>query len=155
MRVVSALYEESKGKINWSATALKGETRAGNPIGQVKPKWDGRECDEWRETTDLALQATGLSGIVLIDEGGAATELDLVGGRRGRGLERVRMVMMRASVFCDRRVVEGIGCGGCDRYVGLWSACAGVLEHLDVATRCAVVGGVVGVVALQVLRGKM
>jgi hypothetical protein len=79
-----------------------------------------------------------------------------VGGRVERGLERVCVVVVGASVFCrDGRVVEGVGSGGCDRYVALWSACAGVLEHLDVAAGCAVVGGIVGVVALQFLRGKL
>jgi len=105
--------------------------------------------------TDLALQAADLGDIVCIDEGCAATELDLVRGRRREGLERVRVVM-RASVVCgDRRVMEGIGRSRCDRYVGLRSACTGVMEHLDVAAGCAVVGGVVGVVALQILRGKL
>ena len=78
-----------------------------------------------------------------------------MGGSRGRGLERVGVVVVGASVFRgDGRVVEGIGSGGCNRYMTLWSACAGVLEHLDVAACCAVVGGVVCVVALQFLRGK-
>jgi hypothetical protein len=72
-----------------------------------------------------------------------------VGRRRERGLERV-CVVMGASVFRgDGRVVEGIGRGGCNRYMALRSACAGVLEHLDIAAGRAVIGGVVGVVALQ------
>ena len=112
--------------------------------------------DKWRESTYLALQAASLGDIVCIDQGGATTELDLVVRRLGRGLESVCVVVMRASVFCgDGRVVEGIGSGRCDRYVALWSACAGVLEHLDVAAGCAVVGGVVGIVALQFLQGKL
>jgi hypothetical protein len=133
----------------------KGRQEPGTPLSGTSR--NGRQCDEWRRvSTDLALQASGLSNIVSIDEGSAATELDLVGGRRRWGLERVSVVVMGASVFCgDGRVVEGIGSSGCDRYVGLWSASAGVLEHLDVAARCAVVGGVVGVVALQLLRGKL
>lgn len=112
--------------------------------------------DKWRESTDLALQAAGLGDVLCIDEGGAATELDLVGRRRERGLERVCMVVVvGASVFCgDGRVVEGIRRGGCNRYMALRSACAGVLEHLDIAAGRAVIGGVVGVVALQFLQGK-
>ncbi len=81
-----------------------------------------------------------------------------MGGSRERGLERVCVVVVvvvGASVFRGNgRVVEGIGSGGCNRYVALWSACAGVLEHLNVAARRAVVGGVVCVVALQFLRRK-
>ena len=111
--------------------------------------------DKWRESTDLALQAAGLGDVLCIDEGGAATELDLVGRRRERGLERVCVVVVGASVFCgDGRVVEGIGRGGCDRYMALRSACAGVLEHLDIAAGRAVIGGVVGVVAFQFLQGN-
>jgi len=77
------------------------------------------------------------------------------GRRRGR-LERVCVVvMMGASVLCgDGRVVEGISSRGRDRYVGLRSACAGVVEHLEVAAGRAVIGSVVGVIALQILQRK-
>ena len=78
-----------------------------------------------------------------------------MGRSRDWGLERVGVVVVGARVFRgDGRVVEGIGRGGCNRDVALWSACAGVLEHLNVAACCAVIGGVVCVVALQFLRGK-
>jgi hypothetical protein len=149
LRVVSALYED----INWSATAPKRETRAGRPIGHGSPKWG--QCDEWKESTDLALQAAGLGDIVCIDQSRASPKLDLVCGRRRRGLEGVGVVVVvGASVIRrDGRVVEGIRRGRCDRYVGVRSAGAGVVE-LDVAARCAVVGGVVGVVALQILADK-
>ena len=77
-------------------------------------------------------------------------------GRRRGGLDRVRVVVMGAHVLCgDGRVVERIRGRGRDRYVGLRSACAGVVEHLNVAAGRAVVGSVVGVVALQILQGKL
>lgn len=103
------------------------------------------------EATDLALQAPGLGNIVVIDEGSAAAELGLVSGRRRGDLERVGVVMGAGVFRGDGRVVEGIRRSICDRYMGVRSARAGVVEHLDVAAGCAVVGGVVGVVALQVL----
>ena len=105
------------------------------------------------ESTYLALQATGLGDIFSIGEGGAPTQLDLVrGSRRGR-LESVRVVVvMGARVLCGNgRVVEGISRRRRNRYMRLRSACAGVVEHLDIAAGRAVIGSVIGVVALQIL----
>ena len=48
-------------------------------------------------------------------------------------------------------MVEGIRRGRRNRYMRLRSACAGVVEHLDIAAGRAVIGSVIGVVALQIL----